>query len=102
MTNTACEVFEITDSRGDKFLKAYSPAQYDKALIGRMKNLRGAYCRKDERGFVWAIAADHACADEFRAAFDAAAQRISASAGSSINGKNLAHHMYNPNGALYG
>ncbi|MEO3389483.1 hypothetical protein [Mesorhizobium sp. CAU 1741] len=98
ITAATCEVFVTTASNGD-FLNAYSPAKFDKALVAKLKNMRGAYCRKDARGFRWEIAADHICADDFRQAFEAAAARGNCDPKQSIN---LAYEMYNKNGAFYG
>ena len=39
-----------------KFLKVTSPVKFDQSFVARMKNTSGAYCRKEDNRFVWAIA----------------------------------------------
>lgn len=98
-TYAPCEIFEFTSTDGNVVLAAYSPAKFDKRLVSALKARRGIHCVKDAHGFRWQVRADHASADDFRAAFAAAAER---QGGAQITAANLAHHMYDPSGALFG
>jgi len=95
MTNTTapCEVFEARSTDGDTLLLAYSPAKFDKRLVSTLKGLRGVSCSKTAHGFRWMVAASHICADDFRAAFAAAAARSQIGGFVGMNGANLAAKM---------
>lgn len=98
-TPRPCEVREEIAQSGATLLVAYSPAKFDRRLVSTLKSLRGVSCRRNAHGFCWRIRADHICADDFRAAFAAAAER---QGGAQITAANLAYHMYDKDGALYG
>lgn len=83
-----------------KFLKAYTG--FDKKLVAALKNRTNATFFKDADGRCgWKTSADSKHADEFRRLIVEAA--IRANGGKAVvTPANLAHHMYDRNGALFG
>lgn len=86
-----------------KFLKAYTA--FDKKLVAALKNRTNATFFKDADGRSgWKTSADSKHADEFRKLIAEAAERAGAAPKGipTITPANLAHHMYDRNGALFG
>jgi hypothetical protein len=84
-----------------QFLKAYTP--FDKKLVTALKNRTNATFFKDPDGRCgWKTSASSKHADEFRKLIAEAATRTNGTPIPSITPNNLAHHMYDRSGALFG
>ena len=101
--NKALEIFE-TEAPNGRFLNVASPAKYDAAFVNGMKRRTNAICRKNAAGqWVWSTSVESRYVEAFRDVVAEAVARHGAPVGAArITEANLAYHMYDPNGALFG